>query len=84
MEKLPVNTRANLALTTVLIMGSAGTTVIYVLCVFILCVRNEENQSREDREMTAELRQERLRNNRSQRHSEFESEPLISLAIQVR
>lgn len=38
-EKIQINSRANLALTTVLIMGSAGMTVVYVLCIFILCVR---------------------------------------------
>ena len=49
-EKLKVNNRINLALTTVLIMGSAGMTVVYVLCVFILCMRNEETQTNDDRE----------------------------------
>ena len=49
-EKLKVNNRTNLALTTVLIMGSAGMTVVYVLCVFILCMRNEETQTNDDRE----------------------------------
>ena len=47
-EKLKVNNRTNLALTTVLIMGSAGMTVVYVLCIFILCMRNEETQTNDD------------------------------------
>merc|ERR1712107_108452 len=76
MEKLKINNRTILALTTVLIMGSAGMTVVYVLCVFILCMRNEETQTNDDR---IELQHHLHRLQHEPRISHQESEPLIRI-----
>ena len=38
-------TKSNLALTTVIVMGSAGLSVIYVLCIFIICLRHEDRSN---------------------------------------
>ena len=58
-------------------MGSAGVTVVYVLCVFIVCMRNEEVEGEENRDeiipSDTQLTQRRLENSQEGQ----ENEPLM-------
>ena len=57
-------------------MGSAGVTVVYVLCVFIVCMRNEEGEENRDEIIpsdTTQLTQRRLENSQEGQ----ENEPLM-------
>ena len=60
---------------SVLIMGSAGVTVVYVLCVFIVCMRNEEGEENRDEIIPSDtqLTQRRLENSQEGQ----ENEPLM-------
>ena len=57
-------------------MGSAGVTVVYVLCIFIVCMRNEEGEENRDEIIPSDtqLTQQRRRLENSQ---EQENEPLM-------
>ena len=55
-------------------MGSAGVTVVYVLCIFIVCMRNEEEG---DEISDTQLTQHRMRLENSQEIPGQESEPLM-------
>ena len=72
--KLDSPSKSSLALTSVLIMGSAGVTVVYVLCIFIVCMRNEEEG---DEISDTQLTQHRMRLENSQEIPGQESEPLM-------
>ena len=67
--KLETPSKSTLALTSVLIMGSAGVTVVYVLCIFIVCMRNEETEERNEETITT------IQTNRSENSQE--NEPLM-------
>ena len=72
--KLDSPSKSSLALTSVLIMGSAGVTVVYVLCIFIVCMRNEEEG---DEISDTQLTEHRMRLENSQEIPGQESEPLM-------
>ena len=72
--KLDSPSKSSLALTSVLIMGSAGVTVVYILCIFIVCMRNEEEG---DEISDTQLTQHRMRLENSQEIPGQESEPLM-------
>ena len=67
--KLETPSKSTLALTSVLIMGSAGVTVVYVLCIFIVCMRNEETEETNE-ETIATIQTNRTDNSQ-------ENEPLM-------
>lgn len=73
MVKLNPNASPVWALTTVLIMGSAGMTVVCILCVFIVCMRNEEHQINE----TFNIQGNQRRHHRRSTNSQLELEPLV-------